>query len=168
MEDKIFYITRHGLATHSTNGYGDKVYTATLLPEGIPPITRMAEYLRTIPTEINTSSELIRCRQTADIISKKTGKEFTFDKRLNEYWEESPEPFSAFHDRIKNFFEEIKTKKEKHILIVTHGAGIAALKNFILTGTFDTSRLFDFQPCGALLTIRRGKEEIIDFNAPTS
>lgn len=164
MDDKIFYIVRHGLATHSTTGYGDNVYTATLLPEGILPIEHMAEYLQTIPTNIHVSSEIIRARQTATIISKKTGKIFVFDKRLNEYWPESPEPFPAFHDRIKNFLDEIKIKKEKHILIVTHGAVIAALKNFILTGTFDASLLFDFPLCGNLLIVTNGNSEVINFN----
>lgn len=164
MDDKIFYITRHGLATHSTNGYGDKVYTATLLPEGIPPIERMAEYLQTIPTDLNASSEVIRCRQTAALISKKTGKEFVFDSRLNEYWPGSPEPFPTFRDRIKSFIDEIKTKKEKRILIVTHGSGIAALKYYILTGNFEKINLPDYIPCGTLLIINGKRPNLIDFN----
>lgn len=164
MKNKTFYLVRHGLATHSTTGYGDKVYTAELLPEGIPPIERMTDYLNNIPTNINTSSEIIRCRQTAEIITKKTGKEFVFDKRLNEYWSESKEPFEEFHDRIQNFLNEIAWKEEKNILVVTHGAVISAIKNFILHEEYSESKLYDFSKTGVLIIIKEGKVEEIDFN----
>lgn len=162
--NKTFYLARHGLATHSKIGYGDKVYTAELLPEGILPIERMAEYLQNAPTDINVSSQLIRCRQTTEIISKKTGKEFIFDKRLNEYWPESIEPFLSFHDRIQNFLEDIVQKETKSILICTHGSGIVAIKNFILRETFNESHLFDFSKTGTLVIIKNGKIETLDFN----
>ncbi len=164
MENKTFYLVRHGLATHSTTGYGDKVYTAELLPEGIASIERLAAYLQTVPTDMNASSELIRCRQTAAIITKATAKTFVFDSRLNEYWPGSKEPFILFHDRIQNFLDELKTKKEKQILIVTHGAGIAAIKSFVLKKNFAISQLFDYPKTGALVIIKEGNIETIDFN----
>lgn len=162
--NKTFYLVRHGLATKSLFGYGNNIFAATLLPDHTAPIKRIGSFLAKIPTDYNASSEFPRCRQTADIISKKTGRQFFFDNRLNEYHPKSREPFSVFNDRLKNFLGEIKSKKEKHILIVTHGAVIAGLKHLILSNRFWRIHLFDFPKTGSLVIIKNGETETLDFN----
>ncbi|MBI2430813.1 MAG: histidine phosphatase family protein [Candidatus Levybacteria bacterium] len=161
MSNKTFYIFRHGLATKSLFGYGDKIVTAELLAEGKPPIEKMANYLKKIPSQFNVCSEFVRCRQTAAIVTKKTGKKFTFDKRLNEYNEES---FNDLRDRVKDFLQYIEKSNYQSVLICTHGAVIAAIKNLVLRNKFTLFQLYDYPKTGVLLVIKDGKIEEIDFN----
>ncbi len=161
MENKTIYLVRHGLATKSTTGYGDKILTAELLPEAIPSIHRLANYLKDKPTDYNVSSEILRCKQTAAIITSRTDKKFVFDSRLNEYYQET---FLQFSNRITLFFNDLKTKPYQNILICTHGAVIAGLKHLILSDSFTEENLTDYPPCGSLLTIRNGSFEVTDFN----
>jgi broad specificity phosphatase PhoE len=44
-----------------------------ILPEGIPAVKRLADYLKDIKTDINFTSPYLRCKQTVDIISKVSG-----------------------------------------------------------------------------------------------
>src|SRR5215213_4420037 len=99
------YIIRHGMAVHPSEGYGSRVLTAELLPEGIPPIQRLARYLTLMPSDYQACSEVLRCRQTAAIITEATGKPFVVDPRLREYHQES---FADFSERVKNFADEIR------------------------------------------------------------
>ncbi|MEM7030344.1 MAG: histidine phosphatase family protein, partial [Chloroflexota bacterium] len=64
-----YYIFRHGLATHSKTGYGDDILTAEVLPEAIPKVKRLGQYLKDFEADYHVRSELIRCRQTADIVA---------------------------------------------------------------------------------------------------
>ena len=158
---KNFYLFRHGLATKSLIGYGDKILTATLLPEGVPPIERMAEFLKDIPSDFNVSSEFLRCQQTTKIISDITNKKFVRDVRLNEYYNES---FEEFRTRVKNFLQEIETQPYKNIIICTHGAVVAALKNLITKNSFYIFQQFTFPKTGVLMIIKNNTIEEIDFN----
>lgn len=158
---KTFYLFRHALATKSLFGYGDKIVTAQILPEGIPPIKRMAKFLKTIPTDFNVRSEFIRCRQTAAIVTKIAGNQFITDKRLNEYNEES---FSNLRNRVKEFLQDMKKSNYKNILICTHGAVIAATKNLLLKNRFGLLNLYDYPKTGVLLIIKDEKIAEIDFN----
>ena len=47
------YIIRHGMAVYPNQGYGNRVLTAELLPEGIPPIQRLARYLTSRPVRLS-------------------------------------------------------------------------------------------------------------------
>ncbi len=156
-----FYLFRHGLATHSLDGYGDKIITAAILPEAILPIQRMGTYLCDIPSDFNVSSEFLRCRQTTQIVSDITKKQFLFDSRLNEYYNES---FDEFSTRVKSFLQEIEQKNYQDILVCTHGAVIAALKRLILANHLEVSQLNDFPKTGMLLCIKNKNIEEIDFN----
>lgn len=159
--NKTFYIFRHGLATKSLLGYGNKIVTAELLPEGKPPIEKIGKYLKNITTQYNVRSEFIRCQQTAAIVTKETGKEFATDKRLNEYHNES---FGELRNRVKDFLQDIEKSDNTDILICTHGAVIAALKNLITKNSFTVLQLFDYPKTGTLVSIKNGKIETLDFN----
>lgn len=159
--NKTFYIFRHGLSTKSLFGYGDKIVTAELLPEGRPPIEKMAKYLKKINTDFNVRSEFIRCQQTAEVVTKETNKQFLTDKRLNEYNEES---FTELRSRAKKFLQDIEKSECKNILICTHGAVIAALKNLILKDKFTIFQLYDYPKTGVLIKIKDNKIEEFDFN----
>lgn len=152
--NQTFYIFRHGetFATKGGVGYGDKVLTAGILEEGIPTIKRMGEYLKTVETDYNVSSEINRCKQTAGIVSNITGKEFVLDKRLNEPYMES---FQNVKDRLESFLQDIDGKNYHTILICTHGAIIGTLLGFFTTQFFAEENMYNF-PLPGVLTIARG------------
>lgn len=146
-----WYLFRHALATHGKSGYGDTILTATILPEGIPPIERMAEHIKQLPETLNWSSEFMRCVQTTNIITKITGRKFMTDARLNEYYHES---FEVFSERVRFWYNEIIASHPSAVLVCTHGAVIAGLKHLILEGEFLESQTLDYPKCGELLSLR--------------
>jgi broad specificity phosphatase PhoE len=158
---KTWYLFRHALSTRSVNGYGDKILTAEILPEEIKPIEKMAKYLNRVEESINYRSDIIRCRQTAEIISKITGKKFIPDNRLNEYYDEN---FDHVSTRIKQFIGEVDKIKQPNILVCSHGAIIAGIKKILLNEKFYESDLMDYPNCGELLIINGNKISNIDFN----
>jgi broad specificity phosphatase PhoE len=157
-----WYLFRHALATYSKNGYGDQILTAPILQAEVKPIESMAEYLKNTGNSLNYSSELLRCRQTTEIISGITQKKFLFDKRLNEYYKDS---FIGFRDRIANFLKKgIKNTQTANILICTHGSVIAGIKHFITDGDFLEDDLYDYPLCGELIIIKNKQIQQINFN----
>lgn len=166
---KTYYIFRHALATHSTTGYGNEIVSAHILPEGKAVIEKMGEYLKSVDTDFNVCSEFIRCKETADIITSLTGKEFSTDARLNEYSAEenySNESFEAFRDRLLMFLlEQEQDETKQSILVCTHGAAIAGIKHILTEGRYTTDSRFDFPAPGVLTVIHpEGNIEEIDFN----
>lgn len=159
-----FFIFRHGLATLSTAGYGDQVYSAPLLDQGIPSIDRLATYLQTQPCDVGYSSEVLRCRQTAEIVTRFTGKQFQFDKRLNEYHQEE---FTAFVARVTDFLNTLPpaaSSAPQSVWICTHGAVIAALKHLLLDGIFTQDQELDYTKPGEILEIVDGQIQVHSFN----
>ncbi|MBK8025305.1 MAG: histidine phosphatase family protein [Chloroflexi bacterium] len=158
---KQWYIFRHGLATHSKTGYGDQIYTAQVLPEGIPPIQRLGQYMTMIPYDTGVRSEFLRCQQTAGIVSEATGRAFTTDARLNEA---VSEPFESVRERVRHFVDDMKASEHRHIWVCTHGIIIAALKNLILHGEFTRRDELDYVLPGQLLILRDGAAEVVRFD----
>ena len=93
------------MAVQPNDGYGSRVLTAELLPEGIPPIQRLGRYLRHVPSDYQVCSEVIRCRQTAAIVTEATGRAFVIDPRLKEYYQET---FDELSQRAKSFCDDIQ------------------------------------------------------------
>ena len=153
-----WYLIRHALATRSTSGYGSDILTASILPDTIPAIQNISRYLLTITESVQYSSELLRCRQTAAIIESVTEKKFIYDPRQNEYIEHSDthaiEEFVDFKKRIISFVHTTLQTESSHIIIVTHGAVIAAITHILTNGDFSKNTLLDYSPCGTLRTIR--------------
>lgn len=157
-----FYILRHGMAVHPNVGYGANVLSAELLPEGIPPIRRLAQYLRLVPTDYQVCSEVLRCRQTAALVTEATGREFVIDPRLKEYYQET---FDELSRRAKSFCDEIQPSGYQNVLICTHGSVIAALKHYLIDGHFERRQETDYTQTGQLLIIHDDKSvEVLDFN----
>lgn len=156
-----WYLFRHALASHSRTGYADEILTAKILPEGIPPIERMAHYLSNVPNSVNWSSEILRCTQTTQIISKITGRTFTTDARLNEYYNES---FETFQKRIISWHDEMIKQKPSVVLVCTHGGVIAGVKHLLLEGVYPQSQNLDYPECGELLIISGHSQQSISFN----
>lgn len=158
--DKTFYIFRHGLATHSKYGYGKKIVTAPILPEGIAAIEKMAKFFKTVQRSVNYSSEFLRCRQTVKIISLDSQKKFIFDNRLNEQHHET---FSETRVRVAEFLTSIPPSAS-HILICSHGGIVAALKHLITDKKHLWKYRHDYPHTGELLIINKNRVKIISFN----
>lgn len=157
-----FYIFRHGLATKSKSGYGAHIVTATLLPEAIPPVKKIGEYLKDIPTDYNVSSRFIRCQETAEIVSKISCKQFVLDKRLNEYYEES---FEDLVTRISNFLRDIEKKGYRNVAICTHVAVITVLLKLLKAEPVEKKDIYSNYPLpGTLLIIKDNNVSEINFN----
>lgn len=156
-------IFRHGLATHSTEGYGDQVFSAPLLEEGITAIERLAEYLKGRASDSQYCSEVLRCRQTAAIVSRATGKDFQFDRRLNEYHQET---FTELSQRVADFLSEVNQANPtpKTFWICTHGAVIAALRHLIIEGAFTAEQELDYTKPGEILEIHQANIQVHTFN----
>jgi broad specificity phosphatase PhoE len=149
--DKQWYIFRHGLATHSKTGYGDRILTAEVLPEGIPPVRRLATHLMPMPYDYGAVSAFLRCQQTAAIVTEITGRTFVTDERLNEAHGETIE---QVRDRVADFVESMLASPYQHLWVCTHGIVIAALKHLILEGEFLPRDQNDYIQPGELLVIR--------------
>lgn len=161
MTRKHWYIFRHGLATHSKTGYGDRIYDAEVLPEGIPPVERLARYMTTLPYDHGLRSEFLRCQQTAAIVTTTTGRAFTADARLNEAVKE---PFHEVRERVQGFVDDLEAASYQHIWICTHGIIIAGLKNWLTVGNFAPKHENDYIQPGELLRITPDGFEIVKFD----
>jgi broad specificity phosphatase PhoE len=158
-----YYIFRHGMAVRPNEGYGSRILTAELMPEGIPPIQRLGRYLLEAPSDYQVCSEVIRCRQTAAIVTEATGKEFVIDPRLKEYYRESFDELAA---RTKDFAAEMQQSDYQNVMICTHGSVIAALKHYLTEGHFERRHETDYIQTGQLLIINDDQSvEVVDFNS---
>jgi len=168
-----FFIFRHGLATRNPDGYGDQILTATLLDDGIPAIKKLAEYFKGIPSDFQYSSELLRCRQTAGMVTDATGKQFSSDARLDEYHQET---FLQLTERVDDLLEDIVLRADRicqnrdcntqpaTILICTHGAVISCLKHLLLEGSHFQKDELDYTLPGEVLEIWKKSVQLHVFN----
>ncbi|MBI4973443.1 histidine phosphatase family protein [Candidatus Roizmanbacteria bacterium] len=153
LDNKTLFLVRHGLSTLNKRGYGRKKLTADLLPQGIIDAEKAAGYLKNIHDSHNFSSDIPRCKQTAEIISRITGKLFHYDKRLTEFYHET---FTDFKKRIINFLEELPAVSESNIIICTHAAVVVAIKYLITEDKFIRMDLADEPLEGEIVILKRG------------
>jgi broad specificity phosphatase PhoE len=156
-----FYILRHGETKESRDktDYGEHIFDETLLKEAKKPLEKMGHYLKELTTDLNVSSPYERCRETVDIISEISGKQFIFDDRLDEV--NIDESNDNLETRVKSLLNEIIDKDYQNILICTHGGVIAFLKQLILEKPLDIN---DYPDPGILTIIRGSEIEEINFN----
>jgi broad specificity phosphatase PhoE len=163
------YILRHGDTTESGNlffrlfGHKGSSFNLPILPKGLPPLQKIGEYLKSVPTEANFCSPYIRCVDSAKVVGKIADKKFDNESRISEF-ERNGEGFGYFYKRVKNFFDDIKSKKYSSVSICTHGAVIAALKHLATGRSFHRLQIWDFPKPGNLIVIKDSKVEILNFN----
>lgn len=156
-----FYLFRHGLATLSQDGYGDEMFTAQVLPQGQAAVEALAEFMIDQPEpDAFWCSPILRCQQTADQVRAATGQFYRVDDRLMDQHQES---FSAVHDRVAAFLQDLNQSPQKTVWICTHGIIIAALTQFITTGQFSEAAQLDYPPPAGLRIIRPHKLEEYSF-----
>ena len=151
-----YYIFRHAQTYYSKNKveYGKHAKDAEILPEGIPSIKRLANYLKEIPTDKNYVSSYKRCQETANIVTEITSKKFEVEERLRDYSPAFEETVEEMIERIKSFFESLNAAPYKSVAICSHGFPIGALKQLILGKTVDPQKLDDYPKPGVLLIIK--------------
>jgi broad specificity phosphatase PhoE len=158
-----YCIFRHGetFFTKFHLPYFWRNFSVGISPEAVPALERLAVHLKDIPSDLNICSEFKRCIQSAEIITKITGKQFRIDPRLNEYCRES---FGSFRRRVMNFIDEVNQEKYHTVIICTHGAVMAGLTHLLLEGSFKQTQLFDYPRPGIIVCIKNQKMNQIDFN----
>jgi broad specificity phosphatase PhoE len=162
-----YYIFRHGYTKEILDNIDydkERVISAEIIPEKSYAIEKLGSYLKNIPTDFNVSSPFLRCKQTAEIVTEASGKQFTFDDRLGEFVFQFGEEFSQMSARIKNFVEDIQTRNYHAVTICAHGGSISAIKHWLNEGVYDFDDLQDYPNPGVLTIIKNKIIEEIDFN----
>ena len=160
---KTYYIFRHGetFVTKKGGWYWHRLYSAPILEEGRPVITKMAHYLKDIPSDYNVCSPFLRCRQTAEIVTDITGKIFEIDRRIREWDFEIP---YYFKKRVINFIEEMEKSEKNSIIICTHAFVIQLLVQYLTVGKISLRELLKAPLPGVLTIIQDKKLKEINFN----
>lgn len=167
MKSKTYYLFRHGeTKTSKRDGiYLLDYFSASILPEAYPPLERMGEFLKTVPSTYHVSSQFYRCRQTTAIITKHTKKEFIFDKRLNDFSLETPHHYGK---RIRSILHDLEALPDTHIMICTHGGNIETITDLLIKKDFSVlknmKRLLHPTKPGKLVIITNNTKKEIDFN----
>jgi len=163
-----WFLVRHGETEENvkrvTQGHKDSALTE----RGIVQAKAAGEQLRHQGIELIISSDLGRCKQTAEIISKATGAEIIFDAAFRERfmgdgegltYEEQEKRFSPFKDYDDKTAGNMETTREleervsetfskhrinhghKNIVIVSHGGAIRWLLKRIKNLTFEEAKI---------------------------
>ncbi len=156
-----YYFLRHGEAESNEKRFvscwPEKLYNP-LTQKGVEQIRKLIPLLRKEKIDLIFSSDLLRCKQTAEILAKAFNLKINFDKRLreiklgefngglendwNNFFKTPKEKFAKrprggenYRDvrkRAFKFLAEINKKyKNKKILIVSHGAILFVLEAII-------------------------------------
>ncbi len=154
-----YYILRHGRAISNeqriVSSWPEK-FENPLTEEGKKQINEIASEIEKLNIDLIFASDLLRTKQTAEIIADALKLEIIFDKRLreidmgifnggsedawNEFYEcdsqrfikkpkDGGENYREVKQRVGDFIEEIDKKYEnKNILIVSHGCVLFSLQ----------------------------------------
>lgn len=157
---KVF-LFRHGETMQSLNAleYGAAEHTAEILPEAVPVVRKMAEFLTNQKINAWFVSEYLRCQQTAKIIAETTKVDFTTTPLLNEFVSGQ---FEDLNNRAQRFVDLI-LQNQFDVAVCTHGAVIAALSQLLMHEKFTSDKLFDYPPCGVLWEIEDKTVTAFDF-----
>jgi broad specificity phosphatase PhoE len=160
---KTYYIFRHGLTlpVKKKQWYWHTLYSAHLIDEGKPSVERLAAYMKDIKADYYVSSPFLRCRQTAEIVTRVTGDKFATDKRLGEYVFEFPWNFKK---RILSFISDMETSGYKSIVICTHSIVIEMLIQYITNEKLRFFHRLTAPLTGVLTIVKDGKISEKNFN----
>lgn len=153
-----YYLLRHGQARsnkyHFVSCWPEKRYNP-LTAEGKKQIKKIIPILKKKEIDLIFSSDLLRTKQTAEIIADSLGIKINFDKKLREMefgafngknegkWEDffrdrlkrftkklaGGENYRDIRKRMNKFFKAINQRyKNKNILIISHGALLFSLQ----------------------------------------
>ena len=137
--------------------YGPRHFSARIDTGSVDDIKKIGTWLQTKPLDLIMTSEYLRCRETAEIITEIINKEYTLDNRLNSIFFETPWQVKK---RVVRFLEDRERSEQNHIAICTHGYIIAVLQSLLLNKKLTLIDTFKQIQPGVLLVLSRGKMEI--------
>jgi len=190
--DNNYFIFRHGDSLRQTKNvamcWPEKIF-CPLTKEGEKEVETSAKKLKNKKIDIIFSSDLLRTKQTAEILSKETGARIIFDKRLREYnvgifngknprlvWDylnkkgnivsaKPPrgESLLGIGKRMSSFLKDLNKKyQNKNILIVSHELPLTILEG-ILKG-WAIEKILEWRKWEKESRIKTGQFREVDFN----
>ena len=162
-----YYIFRHGETFFTKNDvpYGDSYETAEIIPEAIPVIEKIGNYLNDKLENNNYTSPFKRALQTVEIVEKITGKKFISDVRLSEERvSHVKETLAQMEERLRSFLNDVKKGNPESVAICSHGWPIAALISIITKDRVTKFDLSCYPKCGVLTVIEGTSLKTLDFN----
>lgn len=151
----MIYIVRHGQTSWNVSKRLQGHKPIMLTQEGRKEAKIIAEKIKDLDFEKIISSDLIRTKETAEIINEKLHKEIIYDARLRsidygnlegrvipnvtqEEWrilDLTPEKYCAesvesAYQRIKSIFDE-QVKQGENVLFVTHGGMLRVMAYYV-------------------------------------
>ena len=190
--DNNYFIFRHGDSLRQTKNvamcWPEKIF-CPLTKEGEKEVETSAKKLKNKKIDIIFSSDLLRTKQTAEILSKETGARIIFDKRLREYnvgifngknprlvWDylnkkgnivsaKPPrgESLLGIGKRMSSFLKDLNKKyQNKNILIVSHELPLTILEG-ILKG-WAIEKILEWRKWKKESRIKTGQFREVDFN----
>jgi len=144
----MLYIVRHGESVaNAENRSGQPL--DQLSEKGKEQAKEIAEVLANLSIKHFYSSDLLRAKETAEIINERLNLEINFDTRLREFdngsmdgidnrpqrFLDNPNAFGAENPRdvfarLKNFFDELREKKIDDVLIISHGGAMGVMEYY--------------------------------------
>jgi broad specificity phosphatase PhoE len=155
--NNAYFLLRHGKARSNkynlVSCWPEKVHNP-LTREGVKKIKKVSLSLKKEKIDLIFASDLLRAKQTAEMVAEKLGPDVIFDKKLREIefgklnggpgekWEEffetirnkksgksyGMENYKDVRKRAETFIKKINKKyKNRKILIVSHGALVFSL-----------------------------------------
>lgn len=157
--NNIYFILRHGQARSNkeqfVSSWPEKVHNP-LAQKGRQQIKKIIPRLKREKIDLIFSSDLLRIKQTAEMVAKELDLEISFDRRLREHdtgdlngksldvWyryrvidsfdKKAPggESFADIKERLEDFLEDIDNKyRDKNILIISHGNPLIVLQGIV-------------------------------------
>lgn len=151
----MIYIIRHGQTNWNVLKKLQGHKSIALNEEGRKEASIIAEKIKYLDFEKIISSDLLRTRETAEIINKNLHKEIILDERLRsidygslegrfiaditpaewKVYDYTPEKYSAesvelAYKRIKSLFDEL-VEQPKSVLLITHGGMLRVITYYI-------------------------------------
>lgn len=185
MKEKLLYLLRHGDTGMTGRYIGSS--DPGLSERGVRQVKKTRLQLRNAGIDKVFCSPLLRCRQTAELLSlpcscrfSDSVKEIDFgrweeksfeeiiriDKEIVDSWVSDPDHFcfpggdsiDHFRQRVEQFKKQLDDGLEKTVLVVSHGGVIRHLLCLILGLNAHNYLIFDVQP-GRFCTVKLFGEE---------
>lgn len=164
------YLTRHTETTYNVLGKinCDPKINVELTDKGRQQAASLAEQLKDVDFDAIYVSQLIRTRQTAEIINQYHGVDIITDARLDENvsgfddyptdawitamntegndWNATFNGGESLNDvlnRLIDFVDDLQSKQLGAVLVVTHGTPVQLIRGYLMH-TLDKTKMLDF------------------------
>ena len=166
----MFYVVRHGLTDYYMQNICQSQESNPINEIGITQAKELANKIGKMKFEHFFSSDLLRAKETAEIVNETLKMKIQYDSRLRErytgifggkskdnvpieiqidakgknahkYGAESEE---NLYNRIKNFYEEMKFKKIDNALIMAHSNSIRMLRYIVHGNEWESEKYEKF------------------------